>query len=559
MPPGQTEDEDGTIVNPGGNVAPGLNRGEHIDKPENPNKPDKPENPGTADKDDKKANKANSGTHIYTYDELNRMVSSNIAKVVTNYTYDTLGNLVLETSKNKSVDYEYNELNQLVRKTTSNNEVFTYTYDARGNRIAETGKKASQSFVYDATNRLVEGTNWKGDTSAYTYNGLGLRVNNLVTTHAGKTYDRDYVIDYTSPENDDLYVYALGNGQLEYEQRHVYAGSERLEQITEKGNGGWERTLYVHEDVMGNTRYYTKATGQTFAELQYDAWGQPVSPNKLVNNDHGNYVFATFTGHIYDPVLDIYFAEARFYDSTNRTWMAMDPIKDGLNWYQYAYSNSATYWDPDGQFPLTILAGSLVGGAIGGIATVVEGAANDMSFAEIWVNVVSNAAVGAAAGGLIGSGIGAKEGFALAISATAGGAASAMNGDFVTNGMAGGLVSAIFGAGGTLVELFAGGVIGSFYTGLSEFYINRADGESSAPNFGWQALLGGLSGLVPSGSLYYDQIGSILAGGAKDVLGRALGTSDAVILAVLGSMLDAAQGVLADVVAGLFQQFTTCQ
>ena len=360
VPPGQTEDGDGNIVNPGGNMAPGLNRGEHIDKPDNHNKPDKPENPGTEDKDDKKANKANKGTHIYTYDELNRMVSSEIAKVLTNYTYDTLGNLVLETSKNKSVDYEYNELNQLVRKTTSNNEVYTYTYDKRGNRIAETGKKASQSFVYDATNRLVEGTNWKGDTSAYTYNGLGLRVNNLVTTHAGKTYDRDYVIDYTSPENDDLYVYAMGNGQLEYEQRHVYAGSERLEQITEKGNGGWERTLYVHEDVMGNTRYYTKATGQTFAELQYDAWGQPVSPNKLLNNDHGNYVFATFTGHIYDPVLDIYFAEARFYDSTNRTWMTMDPIKDGLNWYQYAFSNPTTYWDPTGMFAAELTAGAAV-------------------------------------------------------------------------------------------------------------------------------------------------------------------------------------------------------
>ena len=165
--------------------------------------------------------------------------------------------------------------------------------------FAETGKKASQSFVYDATNRMVEGTNWKGDKSAYTYNGLGLRVNNLVTTHAGQTYDRDYVIDYTSPENDDLYVYAMGNGQLEYEQRHVYAGSERIEQITEKGNGGWERTLYVHEDVMGNTRYYTKSNGQNFAELQYDAWGQPVSPNKLVNNDHGNYVFA----HLHGPYL----------------------------------------------------------------------------------------------------------------------------------------------------------------------------------------------------------------------------------------------------------------
>lgn len=96
---------------------------------------------------------------------------------------------------------------------------------------------------------------------------------------------------------------------------------------------------------MGNTRYYTKTTGQTFAELQYDAWGQPVSPNKLANNDHGNYVFATFTGHIYDTTLDIYFAEARFYDATNRTWLAMDPIKDGLNWYQYVNANPITYWD----------------------------------------------------------------------------------------------------------------------------------------------------------------------------------------------------------------------
>ena len=195
-------------------------------------------------------------------------------------------------------------------------------------------------------NRMVGGTNWKGDKSAYTYNGLGLRVNNTHTTHAGKVYARDYVIDYTSFENDDLMVFAEGNGQLEYEQKHVYAGSERIEQFTDKGN--WERTLYVHEDVMGNTRYYTKANGQSFAELTYDAWGMPESPNKLLNNDHGNYVFATFTGHIYDTTLDIYFAEARFYDANNRTWLAIDPIKDGGNWYQYCFSNPTTYYDPTG-------------------------------------------------------------------------------------------------------------------------------------------------------------------------------------------------------------------
>ena len=345
VPPGQTEDEDGNIVNPGGHMPPGLNRGEKGEKPDNPNKPEKPDNPGSEDSADKKANKANKGTHEYGYDSLNRMISSNIAGTTTSYTYDTLGNLVLEKAKNKVVDYQYNELNQLTKKKEGN-ESYTYAYDKRGNRTAETGKKASRSYLYDETDRLVEGTNWKGDQSAYTYNGLGLRVNNTHTTHAGKVYVRDYVIDYTSLENDDLMVFAEGNGQLEYEQKHVYAGSERIEQFTDKGN--WERTLYVHEDVMGNTRYYTKANGQSFAELAYDAWGMPESPNKLLNNDHGNYVFATFTGHIYDTVLDIYFAEARFYDAANRTWLAMDPIKDGGNWYQYCFSNPTTYYDPTG-------------------------------------------------------------------------------------------------------------------------------------------------------------------------------------------------------------------
>ncbi len=351
VPPGQTEDEDGNIVNPGGHMPPGLNRGEKGEKPDNPNKPEKPDNPGSEDNTDKQANKANKGTHKYTYDELNRMITSNIAGTTTTYTYDTLGNLVLEKSKNHVVDYQYNELNQLVEKKDGN-ESYTYTYDKRGNRTAEIGKKASRSYVYDETNRMVEGTNWKGDKSAYIYNGLGLRINNTHTTHAGKVYARDYVIDYTSFENDDLMVFAEGNGQLEYEQKHVYAGSERIEQFTDKGN--WERILYVHEDVMGNTRYYTKANGQSFAELTYDAWGMPESPNKLLNNDHGNYVFATFTGHIYDTTLDIYFAEARFYDANNRTWFAMDPIKDGLNWYQYCYSDPINYMDPDGENPFIV-------------------------------------------------------------------------------------------------------------------------------------------------------------------------------------------------------------
>ncbi len=105
---------------------------------------------------------------------------------------------------------------------------------------------------------------------------------------------------------------------------------------------------------MGNTRYYTKDNGQSFAELEYDVWGAITSPSKLTNNDNGNFAAAVFTGHPYDTVLDVYFAEARFYDAKYRQWMASDPIKDGLNWYLYANGNPATFFDPDGREPVKI-------------------------------------------------------------------------------------------------------------------------------------------------------------------------------------------------------------
>ena len=161
-------------------------------------------------------------------------------------------------------------------------------------------------------------------------------------------------------------------------QREVYAGSERIEQFTDRTGSGYERLLYVHEDLQGNTRYYTKDNGQSFAELTYDAWGMPESPNKLLNNDHGNYVYATYTGHIFDTTLDIYFAEARFYDAQTRQWLAIDPIKSGNNWYQYCYSSPIVYFDPDGENPIVgSLVGNVAGTLWGGIVGLYEELTDD--------------------------------------------------------------------------------------------------------------------------------------------------------------------------------------
>ena len=55
-----------------------------------------------------------------------------------------------------------------------------------------------------------------------------------------------------------------------------------------------------------------------------------------------------FTSYTYDKVLDLYFAQARFYDANIRRFIAIDPIKDGVNWYAYCGNNPIVFVDPTG-------------------------------------------------------------------------------------------------------------------------------------------------------------------------------------------------------------------
>ena len=57
-----------------------------------------------------------------------------------------------------------------------------------------------------------------------------------------------------------------------------------------------------------------------------------------------------FTSYTYDTVLDIYFAQARFYDQNDRRFTQVDPIKDGVNWYAYCGNSPTVFVDPSGLF-----------------------------------------------------------------------------------------------------------------------------------------------------------------------------------------------------------------
>jgi len=67
--------------------------------------------------------------------------------------------------------------------------------------------------------------------------------------------------------------------------------------------------------------------------------GKPLEEPRLDHNFAGIKNLNNYTGYTYDYVLDLYFAQNRFYNADTRQFIAQDPIKDGMNWYVYCEAN----------------------------------------------------------------------------------------------------------------------------------------------------------------------------------------------------------------------------
>ncbi|MFA9465188.1 MAG: RHS repeat domain-containing protein, partial [Velocimicrobium sp.] len=236
-----------------------------------------------------------------------------------------------------------------------------------------------------ATNHMVLGRNSEnGEKSDYVYNGLFMRVKNVQKleqtdssyenygeTAVGKskqafgTKETNYVIDYLSEANNDLLSYETGFGAT----RVTYGrGSERLSQnvtiypetpksnrtdIAQENNG----KSYFQTDRLGSVLFASNQEGEVLRYADRDAWGNLQIPMQEEMNSAGIADSFGFTNYNYDPVLDQYFAQARFYDAKQGRMLAVDPVKTGLNRYLYCKNDPLNYIDPLGATAQNVKAG----------------------------------------------------------------------------------------------------------------------------------------------------------------------------------------------------------
>lgn len=387
------------------------------------------------------------GQTEYTYDAVGRLLSYKEGQKTEAYVYDRLGNRIQKQINGvEQATYQYNALNQLILHT-ENGITESFHYDRRGNLIEEKqADRRIRQYSYDSTGRMYQGKNMQtGEITQYQYNALMMRtgmIQSRLNPHGGRgeaAYMRQeskYVNDFLSTTGNELMAYQTDSCQV----RTVYGPSYmRLSQnVTSQADVGNipEGNIaanvigkaWFQSDLWGSVRFASNEQGQLLRYGERRIWGDlmlPMLDDLNVAGMKGNFRFTTYD---YDPVLDKYFAQARFYDSRQGRMLGMDPVRRSLNGYSYCENDPVNHVDPTGEVLNVIgggLLGGLVGGAFGFVGSAISQVASGQKFdvKKALGSAANGAITGAVQGAIVSSGVGL--GVSLAANFVAGGLGSA--------------------------------------------------------------------------------------------------------------------------------------
>jgi RHS repeat-associated protein len=204
---------------------------------------------------------------------------------------------------------------------------FNYAYDANGQLISKTpvGGGTGTTYGWDAAGQLTSITYPNATSSSYRYDAFGRRVASVDPN--GETR---YVWNGSS-------VHADYSGQNNLEASYVSGASfgAALEQTS------GTQTLYYLADGLNNPTAQTNSAGQVVGTYAFNSFGVPQAGNAASNR-------YSFGGYQLDSASGLYYAGARYYDSSSGRFLSTDP-QPAVNPYPYAKNDPVDLVDPLGQ------------------------------------------------------------------------------------------------------------------------------------------------------------------------------------------------------------------
>ena len=253
-------------------------------------------------------------TTTYTYDMLGRLISE-VGAHSNYYSYDISGNrtqVIVDISN--VISYNYNSNGELVSETSNNgsvSETTAYEYDLNGNLTKKTKGFSVTDYTYNAWNQMVSAGN-----VTYTYNAQGLRVSK---TSSGETNTFTLVGSDVWSDSESKYL----------------RGIELIASDTQ---------IYLY-NIRGDVIQLLGFDGEVDKTYDYDAYGNEYSRDISDENPF------RYCGEYYDTETGFIYLRARYYDPNVGRFTTVDPIKDGLNWYNYCNNNPLKHIDSSGLRP----------------------------------------------------------------------------------------------------------------------------------------------------------------------------------------------------------------
>lgn len=261
---------------------------------------------------------------------------------------------------------------------------------------------ANQFINYNSQMRvtsITEGT----VSSIFTYSSTGSRVK-ILKKKSGK---------------DDLTRYYLSEGKYEIEKgitgnkERLYIGGDvySAAAVYIKENGSWTIN-YICRDYLGSITHITKVDGTLIQEISYDAWGRlrnPINHTIYESSSTPKLILNRgYTGHEHLIEHNLINMNARLYDPILGRFLSPDPWiqnpmnSQNFNRFGYALNNPLKFTDPDGEFIVAAIIGTVVGAWIGG-SLANGGNFNpgkwNWSSGKTWGFMLGGAVIGGVAGG----------------------------------------------------------------------------------------------------------------------------------------------------------------
>ncbi|QSX04823.1 RHS repeat protein [Sedimentibacter sp. zth1] len=318
------------------------------------------------------------GTTIYEYDSLNRLekVTEPNGKI-TSYSFDKAGNrkteIVIVGENLTGTSYIYNEQNRLISSETKLSDKKTektiYEYDNNGNLKSKTKSimtitdantptdiQNMPSFELEIIRSTDKGSGSQ-DLTLYSYDNF----NRLIMLKEGSTTStynynaQDYRVEKTVGNNTTLYLYEADKVILETDStgnqlaKNVY-GTTLLYRLVEENGTSPEEEYYYMYNAHGDVTALISPNGEVKGTYDYDAFGNIISQTGDVNNN------ITYAGYQYDKETDLYYVNARYYDSKIARFITEDSYRGNandplsLNVYTYCHNEPIMYTDPTGHW-----------------------------------------------------------------------------------------------------------------------------------------------------------------------------------------------------------------